>query len=402
MTLRPLFHWSIALVAIAPATVLAALQAPTTRPSALVVGDTTLVFGGANDYSAFPTLVRTEHQLILRFNNQPLDELRASKVKHPHFGPAVHPVWAVSTDEGKSWNVTTRPATFDGKVVDAPNNLVLPSGDLLSLHWGYKKGSTEREPFVERTYRGTFDESTAAERRDPTFDNMLTHGVCALPPGFPGGEGFLTAAYVAAVPTGVNIVRSDASGEHWEKIAFVPSTPPFNFNESSICAFPDGRVLMVMRNDYDKKQNNNQPPPPDANGNGNTHDGYGYWLSQTESLDGGHTWSAPKQLPIWGHPPYLLKLKSGNLLMVYGHRRDPYSVRAILSHDEGRTWDMDSLVTLKTFEPARYDLGYPIATQLDDGRIVVAYYGYTTGETKIWDSPHGIFTTTLTELPVKP
>ena len=84
--------------------------------------------------------------------------------------------------------------------------------------------------------------------------------------------------------------------------------------------------------------------------------------------------------------------------MVYGHRRDPFTVRAILSHDRGRTWDMDSMTTLHTFDPGNIDFGYPVATQLDDGRILVAYYGYTSPEVKALDSTHGIFCSIIKEM----
>jgi len=36
--------------------------------------------------------------------------------------------------------------------------------------------------------------------------------------------------------------------------------------------------------------------------------------------------------------------------------------------------------------------------QLDDGRIVVAYYGYTTKDVKVLDSPNGQFCTTIREM----
>jgi hypothetical protein len=118
---------------------------------------------------------------------------------------------------------------------------------------------------------------------------------------------------------------------------------------------------------------------------------YGYYLYQSESKDFGKTWSLPIQLPIWGHPAELVPLESGNILMVYGHRRPPYSVRAILSRDNGRTWDMRSMRT--PFESKRtrgIDFGYPVAKQLGDGRIVCLFYDYSSDDTQM-KGPHGIY-----------
>jgi hypothetical protein len=124
--------------------------------------------------------------------------------------------------------------------------------------------------------------------------------------------------------------------------------------------------------------------------------GYGYFLYQTESSDGGCIWNEPVRLDLWGHPPYLLRLAGGNILLVYGYRRAPWEIRAILSRGEGRTWNMATLRTVHTFNPGNYDMGYPVATQLEDGSIVCAFYGYST--TDVGEKmPHGIFVSVFDE-----
>src|SRR5664279_4586335 len=40
---------------------------------------------------------------------------------------------------------------------------------------------------------------------------------------------------------------------------------------------------------------------------------------QTESADGGKTWSLPHAIGVWGLPSFLLRLRSGELLMTYGY-----------------------------------------------------------------------------------
>jgi hypothetical protein len=45
---------------------------------------------------------------------------------------------------------------------------------------------------------------------------------------------------------------------------------------------------------------------------------YGETL-QSESSDGGKTWTMPRSIGVWGFPSHLLKLKDGRLLMTYGY-----------------------------------------------------------------------------------
>jgi hypothetical protein len=58
---------------------------------------------------------------------------------------------------------------------------------------------------------------------------------------------------------------------------------------------------------------------------------------QSESADGGRTWTVPKPIGVWGLPSHLLKLKDGRLIMTYGYRRKPFGNQARLSVDQGRT-----------------------------------------------------------------
>ncbi len=96
------------------------------------------------------------------------------------------------------------------------------------------------------------------------------------------------------------------------------------------------------------------------------------FLWQAESDDGGKTWNKPYKTVIWGCPPHLIKLKDGRILVVYGHRREPYGERACFSFDGGRTWDIDNEMILTT--ASNSDLGYPASVELDDGRIITVYY----------------------------
>ena len=74
--------------------------------------------------------------------------------------------------------------------------------------------------------------------------------------------------------------------------------------------------------------------------------------------------------------------------MSYGYRRPPYSVRACLSHDNGKTWNIENEIVLRMDggtpqgQPRKVgdtDLGYPTSIQRDDGSIFTVYYMNTAG-----------------------
>ena len=92
---------------------------------------------------------------------------------------------------------------------------------------------------------------------------------------------------------------------------------------------------------------------------------------QSESMDGGQTWSKPHTIGVWGLPSHLLQLKDGRLLMSYGYRRSPWGNQARVSEDEGRTWS--SPITISDDGPSN-DLGYPSTVELSDGSLLTVWY----------------------------
>ena len=92
---------------------------------------------------------------------------------------------------------------------------------------------------------------------------------------------------------------------------------------------------------------------------------------QSESEDGGQTWSTPRSIGVWGLPSHLLRLRDGRLLMSYGYRRKPYGNQVRVSEDEGRTW---SAPLSLSEDGAGHDLGYPSTVQLEDGSLVTVWY----------------------------
>lgn len=117
------------------------------------------------------------------------------------------------------------------------------------------------------------------------------------------------------------------------------------------------------------------------------------WIDLYSSVDDGTTWRhASRPVPDTGaksgNPPSLVRLRDGRLAITYGHRSEPYEIRARLSSDNGRTWSGDILLR---GGGASWDIGYPRTVQRPDGKLVTAYYWAAearkerTVEVTIWD-----------------
>ncbi len=92
---------------------------------------------------------------------------------------------------------------------------------------------------------------------------------------------------------------------------------------------------------------------------------------QSESTDGGKTWSEPHSIGVWGLPSFLTKLRDGRLLMTYGYRRAPFGNQARISTDGGRTWSEPMTISA---DGASGDLGYPSTVEIDGGALLTVWY----------------------------
>jgi hypothetical protein len=98
------------------------------------------------------------------------------------------------------------------------------------------------------------------------------------------------------------------------------------------------------------------------------------WIETYRSLDDGKSWkldTVPAPDLGTGNPASLIRLKDGRICLTYGRRAAPYSIRARLSGDGGRTWSTE--VVLRD-GGGGVDLGYPRSIQRADGKVVTVYY----------------------------
>ncbi len=114
---------------------------------------------------------------------------------------------------------------------------------------------------------------------------------------------------------------------------------------------PSGRMLCVLRSQRDPRGD--------------------MWTDVYASDDGGQTWGFLSRVNDFGAPGSLVRLPDGRLVMVYGYRLMPSGIRAKVSQDDGKTWGPELIVR---DDGGSWDLGYPNAWVMDDGKVGVIYY----------------------------
>jgi hypothetical protein len=190
------------------------------------------------------------------------------------------------------------------------------------------------------------------------------------------------------------LMRSDDGGNNWEYFSTLAYDPAsiIDYEEPSMLRLADGRLVSFLRTHVN--------PSGDARN-----------LVYVVSADDGFTWTPPIWTKIWGYPAETIRLLDGRYLMVYGYRRPPYGVRAVISED-GVTWDVkNELVireggvprqspvdrpgssrmspasgkygggTIDWGNPGVYQhIGYPSVVQIPDGTIVASYHEWSQDE----------------------
>jgi sialidase-1 len=161
----------------------------------------------------------------------------------------------------------------------------------------------------------------------------------------------------------VGVCQSTDDGQTWQWLTAIPIRPGDevqHYHELHAVETAPDRIVVHIRNH--NPANNSE-------------------ILQTESADGGRSWSIPHPIGVWGLPSHLLRLRDDRLLMTYGHRRPPLGNQARLSDDDGRTWSAPLLISS---DGTSTDLGYPSTVQLDDASIVTVWYEV------LHDSPHAV------------
>ncbi|MSR31829.1 MAG: exo-alpha-sialidase [Gemmataceae bacterium] len=341
-------------------------------PKAVLL-DTAVVSTQSPFYQGWPTLaIKPDGELLLV----------CSGGREAHVCPFGRVDLFRSRDGGKTW---TWPQTLlDGPLDDRDAGLlVTPKGSLLvttftSLAYepilaaAEKKGNWKEADL--RAWQSARDRISPQQRKKDlgvwmirSTDGGITwsarqdclvnspHGPIAL------GNGDLLYAGKDLWRDGwVGVCHSTDDGVSWKKLAAIPvreGDDAKNYHE--LHAIDAGGVILVHIRNHNKANERE--------------------TLQSESTDGGKTWSTPHAIGVWGLPSHLLKLKDGRILMSYGHRRKPFGNQARLSSDKGKTWSQPILLST---DGVTGDLGYPSTVERNDGSLSTAWYEVRPGNPK--------------------
>ena len=294
-----------------------------------------------------------------------------------HVDPTSRPVLLRSTDGGNTWDPDSKSTiiSLENEAINDPSIRRLTDGTLIVGYFTLRCGGDDEVPVDNPCVRSLDGEHYSWLTGTHTIrstDNGRTWDEPVAVPA-PTGDATAVSDPIIELPNGelliplycledgdasfVVVMRSTDRGSSWQDPVCVVRDPlkQMEFSEPSLLHLPSGKLICMHRVHRKNEQE------------------YGYYLYQSDSDDLGRTWSPVERTQIWGHPPHLLRLQSGSILCVYGYRRPPYGARACLSHDEGKTWDIQNELILRQdgIDP---DVGYPTSVQLDDGTIFTVWY----------------------------
>lgn len=337
-----------------------------------------------HNYFAWPSVARLKNGRIAA---------ACSGFRLRHVCPFGKTVIAFSEDEGETY---TLPAPVIDTVLDDRDAGLCPFGDsgLIVTSFNNTVAFQRSLDYVEDYSLVYLDKVTPEQEAEclgttfrVSFDNGITFGpLYKSPVTSPHGPTELRDGTILWVGRSDEAKREERDGilaytldPHTGKMEFRGAVEPICVDDEELLScephaieLPDGRILCHIRVQKSKCY---------------------FTTYQTESSDGGRTWSKPRALlsPKGGAPAHLLLLENGLLLSVYGYRQAPCGIRYMVSTDLGQTWSTDHILYEDKGEysigpgrtedkGSRKDIGYPATVQCADGSLITVFYAHPTPE----------------------
>ena len=270
-----------------------------------------------------------------------------------------------SLDGGKSWSLPQE--VHNSELDDRDANLaVTPNGNLI-LGWftstAFEGHWKERASRITEKMRDDLIGSWMCISKDKGHNweeaQKMPVG-CHISPVALSDGSIITIGEEPRNEAALAVYKSQDSGQSWSKAGKI-SCPRLwceeskanrlLLNENHVLETSPGKLIAMFRSD------------PSGDG----------FLYQSFSGDYGANWTKVQKTEIWGYPPHLLRLSNGVIMCSYSYRCEPYSIRAIFSYDEGKSWDIDNIAPLYQWED-QPDMGYPVSVEVSPGNILTVFY----------------------------
>ena len=288
-----------------------------------------------------------------------------------------------SDDGGQTWSAMRRLEDMIGReqwltcttggILFASSHMLIPDTHNDTDHIiSFLHRSTDGGQTWQRT-RATIDGDMRCGAPEKTGSNV-GRNVVEMP------DGTLLFGVSATNSNVAYLWRSTDRGETWDRSLRVDIRGFYDnydgfFAEDWTYLNDSGALLHWIRVGHPSPMafmNDSRPDPT----NGNDNNDRTMW---TRSTDGGKTWSRVTNFSNYGQMyPRVTKLHDGRLLMTLTRRAlfNPLGLRAVLSYDDGDTWDLDrDHLVIEGFTPWGLNSGggFGNSVQLADGTLVSCY-----------------------------
>ena len=363
--------------------------------AAAAVGKTVTIYKDRFIYPLGPNITMLDNgEWLAGFNHS----RRRERMSHPPGDPMYRNLLTRSSDLGATWGEPYIAPGFEWAGVEHPGLLQLRNGTVILTQYRFawyplglaRKRKAAGEPIAINLPNGDRGSWTEDFTDDDWARSTLSYarGCCGLyahlstDGGYtfedtikidcsPYRDGFTRNAVVELAdgrvayvvtehhppfypqPKGdTYILFSSTGGRSWDPPILVNDSPVYTFGEPSLAEIVPGELYCVLR-----------ITRPEG------------FLHACRSFDGGESWSALEATPMYAlhNPGHLLVLRDGRLLCTYGRRTAPFGIRACLSDDGGRNWEIDREIVIRSDMPNE-DLGYPMSIEYEPGRLFSCYY----------------------------
>ncbi len=344
-----------------------------------------------HNYFAWPTVTRLKNGVLAAV---------ASGFRMEHICPFGKTVMSLSYDEGKSW---TLPMPIVDTVLDDRDGGILAYGESSVMVTSFNNSLEQQEAWSEywlkpgnsrRNYINGYIERIHAEEDERKYlgstfrishDNGVTWGpLMKSPVTCPHGplltnDGkiiYIGRTYadivLPPVPDEIRAYEVDGKTGEMTYLGTLPhiaadakgtgpsGTDPsgkFGEYEPHAIMLPSGKIIVHVRIER---------------GSDNTAEKV-FTVAQTESYDGGKTFTPLHYIHEYktiGAPAHIMRHSSGKLISVLGDRTEPFGIRALISADDGESWEAYTLDE----DGKLPDIGYPASVELSDGSIYTVWY----------------------------